>query len=416
MESRPHVVIVGAGFAGMWAAKKLQGEPVEVTIVDRNNYHSFFPLLYQVAAAELAPGDIAHPIRAIVRKMPNVEFVLGTVTAVNQGRRVIELGLDEVPYDYLILAPGSATQYFGVPGAEEFSWPLRTLDQAIWLRNHTLRVLERSRRLDGAERAGASTLVVVGGGPTGVEYSGALSELIRGPLARDMGDLSDVRVVLVEGAPHLLGVYPESLRAYAKKRLRRKGVEVRLGSQVAEVKEGAVLLTDGTSIATETVVWTAGVGGPPDLASWGLETVRNGTVVVGPDLLLPGSTEIFVVGDGAQPDAESAPMVAQNAQQQGILAAANVLRSVDGRPLDHYRYRDLGNMAVIGRNAAVVHLFSRWKLKGFPAWIMWLTLHLMKLVGFRNRLSALISWSGDYLFADRAARLIVPSERFEPDG
>ncbi len=407
-------MIVGAGFGGLWATKGLAGKPVDVTLIDRNNYHSFFPLLYQVAAAELAPGDIAYPIRAIIRRMPNVEFLLGSVKSIDFVAQTLDVDGKAVSYDYLVLAPGSATQYFGVPGADEHSWPLRILDHAMALRNHTLRTLERSIRLTGAARRAARTFMVVGGGPTGVEYAGALIELIRGPLNKDMGSLDDVRVVLLEGAPHVLGVYPESLRAYAEERLQKKGVEVLLGAQVAEVKQSGVILADGTSHEADTDVWTAGEGGPPDLGAWGLDQRRNGTVATGPDLRPAGLERVFIVGDSSHPEADSAPMVAQNAQQQGALAARNILRHLAGDRLEPYRYRDLGNMAVIGRNAAVVHLFNRWRFKGFVAWVMWLGLHLLKLVGFRNRVSALLSWSGDYLFADRAARLIVPSDLDPP--
>ncbi len=409
MGLRPHVVIVGAGFGGLWAAKTFAGKPVDVTLVDRNNYHSFFPLLYQVAAAELQPGDIAYPVRAITRRMANVEFLLGEASSVDFQANTVTVGDETIRYDYLILAPGSTTQHFGVPGAGEHTWPLRTLDQGIALRNHTLWVLERSLRFTGAARRAARTFVVVGGGPTGVEYSGALAELIAGPLRRDMGSLEDVSVIMLEAAPHVLGVYPESLRRYAEARLRKKGVDVRLGAQVAAVKQSAVLLADGGSIEADTIVWTAGVGGPPDLAAWGLPTARNGSVDVRSDLRPASLDRVFIVGDAARPDGDTAPMVAQNAQQQGVLAARNVVAHLEGNPLEPYRYRDLGNMAVIGRNAAVVHLFRRWKFKGFVAWAMWLALHLMKLVGFRNRVAALLSWSGDYFFSDRVARLIVPS-------
>ena len=413
----PRVAIVGAGFAGIWAAKTLEGRRVRVTLIDRNNFHSFFPLLYQVAAAELAPGDIAYPIRAMVRRMSNVEFVLGTVVGLDTQERNVKLADgSRLPYDHLILAPGSSTQYFGVAGADLHARPLRTLDDAIELRNHILRTSERSQRLDGSESQAARTFVIVGGGPTGVEFAGALSELIRGPLRKELPDLSGVQVVLLEGADHLLGVYPDSLRAYAQARLHKMGIDVRLGAQVADVMRDRVVLSDGTEIATDTVVWTAGVGGPPDLKTWGLDTLRNGTVAVDRYLRVDGDPSVYLVGDCARPGDIFAPMVAQNAQQQGVLAARNILRSVSGEPPEAYEYRDLGNMAVIGRNAAVVHLFNRWRFKGFVAWVMWLTLHLMKLVGFRNRVSALLSWSGDYLFGDRVARLIVPPDTDQASG
>jgi NADH dehydrogenase len=412
MSTRPHVVIVGAGFGGLWAAKELAGAPVDVTLIDRNNYHSFFPLLYQVAAAELEPGDIAYPVRAIIRKMSNVTFRLGTVTDVDLRRRTVDVAGEPLPYDRLILAPGSTTQYFGVTGAAEHAWPLRTLDEAIALRNHTLREVELSSRLSSPDREQALTFVVVGGGPTGVEYSGALAELVRGPLAREHRALAaaDVRVIVVEGSSHLLNVYPDRLRAYAARRLERMGVEVRLDAAVASVDARGVELADGSRIDAATVVWTAGVGGPPDLSAWGLPVARNGTVSVTDTLCLEPHPEVAIVGDAARPQVEAAPMVAQNALQQGRLVARNILFELEGRPPEPYQYRDLGNMAVIGRNAAVVHLFNRFAFTGFVAWAMWLTVHLMKLVGFRNRVSALLSWAGDYLFADRAARLILPGD------
>jgi NADH dehydrogenase len=427
---RPRVLIVGAGFAGIWAAKVLSKAPVDVTLIDRNNYHSFFPLLYQVAAAELEPGDIAYPVRALTRKMDNVGFRLGVVTAIDTSTNRLSIAHPDssptspseahsaetefLEYDYAILSPGSATRYFGVEGAASFAWPLRTLDQAIGLRNHILGALERSANIAGTARRSARTFVIVGGGPTGVEFSGALSELIRGPLGRDFGDLSDVRVIVVEGGPHLLGVYPERLRTYAANRLSRMGVEVMLHSQVAGVGPEQVTLGNGSTIATDTVVWTAGVGGPPDLASWGLPTGRDGTVPVLSTLQLADAHNVYVIGDAGRPPVDAAPMVAQNAQQQGVLAARNILNAIDGGAQEEYRYRDLGNMAVIGRNAAVVHLYNRWGFQGFIAWVMWLTLHLMKLVGFRNRLSALISWAGDYVFSERTARLMLPSVTPDP--
>ncbi len=408
-QRRPRVVIVGAGFGGLWAVKALGKAEVEVELIDRHNYHTFFPLLYQVAAAELAPGDIAHPIRKIIRRRRNVRFTLATVTGIDTENRLVLTEATARPYDYLVLAVGSTTRYFDVPGADAHAYPLRTLQHAIDLRNHILACFESAER-STAESGGAElTFVVVGGGPTGVEFSGALQELINGPLAKDHPrlELVTTRVILVESGERLLPIYPDRLSTYATRRLRRMGVEVRLGTTVNRVDRGGVELGSGERIEAATVVWTAGVGGPDSLSQWGLEVGRSGRAVVRPDLSVAGHEGVFVVGDSSEPTGTGSPTVAQNATQQGTLAAGNVMRAIEGRPLKPYRYRDLGNMAVIGRNAAIVHLFGRIGFKGYPAWLLWLALHLAKLVGFRNRVAAVLSWSGDYLFRDRVARVIT---------
>ena len=405
--TRPRVVVVGAGFAGLWAVQEFDGAPVDVTLIDRNNYHTFFPLLYQVAAAELQPGDIAHPIRKITRDLDNVSFLLAEVTGVDFAARVVETTSGDVGYDHLILGTGSVTHWLGVDGAQQHAFPLRTLDQAITLRNHILQQVEAADA-GAEERRRRLTFVVVGGGPTGVEFAGALQELINGPLAKDHTrlDLDRSRIVMLEAAPRLLLAFPERLGAYARRRLERMGVEVRTETAVVAVGAEGVDLEGGERLETATVVWTAGVAGPADLASWGLPTAKGRRVPILPTLQVEGHPEIYVTGDAAFPDTE-APMVAQNAMQQGRLAAANIVRAVHGEPLEGYRYRDYGTMAVIGRNSAVVHFGRRWNFTGFPAWLMWLGLHLFKLIGFRNRIAALLSWTGDYLFRDRVARLII---------
>jgi NADH dehydrogenase len=406
---RPRVVIVGAGFGGLWAAKALRKSEVDVEVIDRHNYHTFFPLLYQVAAAELAPGDIAHPIRKIIRRQRNARFTLAGVIGIDSPRKVVLTTAGARPYDYLIIGTGSTTRHFGVAGAEDHSYPLRTLQEAIDLRNRILARFEIAEHQDRDDRTATLTFVVVGGGPTGVEFSGALQELINGPLAKDHPrlDLERARVILVEAGDALLPIYPNRLSRFASKRLQRMGVDVRLGAVVEQVDGGGVRLVSGERIDAATVVWTAGVGGPAELAQWGLTTGSSGRATVQPDLRLAGFDGVFVVGDASEPIARSSPTVAQNATQQGTLAARNVMRSIAHRPLEQYRYRNLGNMAVIGRNAAIVHLFGRIAFQGYPAWLMWLALHLAKLVGFRNRIAAMLSWSGDYLFRDRVARVIT---------
>lgn len=425
MSERPHVVVIGAGFAGLWAVKALAREPVDVTLIDRNNYHSFFPLLYQVAAAELDPGDIAYPIRAIIRRYTNVAFLLADVTGADLDAHVLQTTRGDVHFDALIIATGSTTRYFGVPGAAEHALPLRTLDDGIKLKHHLLRAIEAAAGPTVDEFTGRHlanpTLraVVIGGGPTGVEFSGALAELVRGPLRKENRTLAAAgfEIVLVEAGPHVLAPYPERLRRYALRRLRKKGIDVRLDAAVAEIGPERVVLADGSTIEAATIVWTAGVGGQPELADLGADIGRGDKAVVSDTLQLAAHPAVFVAGDGADVGDTFAPMVAQNASQQGSLAARNAVRFLDGRALETYTYRDLGNMAVIGRNAAVVHLFNRIALTGWIAWIIWLALHLMKLVGFRNRVSALISWAGDYIFQSREARLIIGGpDRSHPRG
>jgi NADH dehydrogenase len=408
-EQRQRVVIVGAGFAGLWAAKTLADARIEVVVVDRNNYHSFFPLLYQVAAAELEPGDIAYPVRTILRRQDNAYFRLSEVQGLELDDKIVLMDTGPMRYDYLILGIGSTTQYFGVDGAGQYSFSLRTLDEAVALRNHILRRFEAAEQAaDSRERRRHLTFVVVGGGPTGVEFAGALQELINGPISKDHHriDPSEVSIILVETTPGLLSIYPDRLANYARRRLTKMGVDVKTQTTVAEVDASGVGLGDGTRIDSSTVVWTAGVGGDPVVTGWGLPTSRGGRVPVLPSLQLEGYPEVFVTGDLALPRA-AAPMVAQNALQQGTHAAHSVLRLLSGETAQPYEYRDLGNMAVIGRNAAVVHLFNRWSFKGFHAWVLWLGVHLFKLIGFRNRIAAVLSWAGDYFFGDRAARVIL---------
>lgn len=410
---RPRVVIVGAGFGGLWAARSLAGKGVDVTLIDRNNYHTFFPLLYQVAAAEIDPGDIAYPVRKILRKMKNVEFFLGEVTSVDFIAQVLSVEGHEISYDYLILATGSTTQYFDVPGAAEFTYPLRTLEEAIALRNHILSRFEQAvQEQDTGRRGRLLTFTIVGGGPTGVEFAGALQELICGPLLKDFPtlDFAEVRVLLLEAQERLLPGQPDRLQAYTLKRLRKMGVGVRLGGLVGQITPEAVHLESGETIPTESVVWTAGMRGDPLVKRWGLETNRGGQAIVRPGLFLAEYPQVYVVGDLAsmQGAGESLPMVAPVAVQQAETAAANILRQIKGEEQQPFTYHDLGTMAVIGRNAAVANLFGRWAFTGFIAWVVWLVVHLARLIGFRNRIVVLTNWAWNYLFFERAVRLILP--------
>lgn len=414
------MVIVGGGFGGLWAAQALRGEACQVLLLDRHNYHSFFPLLYQVAAAELEPEQIAHPVRSILRRLANARFLMARVEAVDLSRRRVRAeGLGEIEYDYLILATGSASDYFGIPGAAEHAFPLRTMEEAIELRNHLLGCFERAvQEREGEERARLLSFVIVGGGPTGVEFAGALAELVFRPLVRDFPalDFSQVRVILVEALERLLPSMPPPLGAYAASRLEAMGVEVRLDSMVSRISPAQVELKAGAIIPSRTVVWTAGVRGDPGAQDWGLPLTRRGQVEVGPTLQLPGHPEVYVVGDLAhfQEEGRALPMVAPVALQQGTHAAGNIARELRGQEPLPFRYRDRGMMATIGRNAAVAHL-GRLTFAGFPAWLVWLATHLVKLIGFRNRLMVLISWAWRYVSYEQAVRLILTCGP-EPEG
>ena len=405
-------MIVGAGFGGLWAVRALARSPVEAVLVDRNNYHAFLPLLYQVAAAELEPEDIAYPVRSILRTLRHVRFALAEVQEIDLPGRVVRAGDGLLPYDFLILATGSVSHFFGVPGAAQHAFPLKTMEHGIALRNHILGCFERAAHEPSAERRReALAFAIVGGGPTGVEFAGALAELIRGPLVRDFPglDFREVRLVLLEARESIPPGLPERLRAYTEGRLRRMGVEVRVRAAVSEVTPHAVHLKDGTVIPTETVVWTAGVRGDPSAQAWGLPTARDGRVKVLPTLQVPGYPEVYVVGDLAyvEEDGRPLPMIAPVAIQQGAAAARNILRQVRASDPLPFRYRDRGTMVTIGRNAAVACLGRRC-FSGFPAWVVWLSVHIFKLIGFRNRLLVLINWAWDYFFFERAVRLILP--------
>jgi NADH dehydrogenase len=410
--ARPRAVIVGAGFGGLWAARELAGAPVDVLLLDRNNFHVFLPLLYQVAAAELEPEDIVYPVRGILRGIPNVSFGMADVTGVDPASRTVMASGRVYPYEYLILAAGSTSAFFGVPGAERYALPLKTMEQAIALRNRILGCFERAAREEDARtRRRLLSFVIVGGGATGVEFAGALAELIRGPLAKDYPslDFGEVRVELVEAQGGLLPGLPERLRAYALSRLRRIGVTVRLNAAVSEVTAREARLAEGVTIPTETAIWTTGVRGESIARSAGLPVFRGDRVAVLPTLQVEGHPEIYAVGDIAYMEETGSllPMMAPVAVQQGIAAARNILRRIGGEEPLPFRYRDPGVMVILGRNAAVARIGGR-SFTGFPAWALWLIVHIYKLIGFRNRLVVLINWAWDYFFFERALRVILP--------
>lgn len=411
---RPRVVIVGAGFGGLAAVRALGDSALDVVLVDRSNYHTFLPLLYQVAAAELEPEQIAYPVRSVLRKVPVASFAMREVTSLDLTAREVKTTDRSIPYEFLILATGSMSSFLGVPGAAQCAFELKTLDHGVALRNRILCQFERaSEELNPARRQRALTFAIVGGGSTGVEFAGALAELIRGPLRKDYPtlDFSDVRVMLLEAGDALLPGLPDCCRSYALTRLQNMGVHVRLQSPVAAVTPDGVRLREGTAIPAQTVVWTAGVSGNPAAETLGLPAARYGRVAVLPTLQVPKHPEVYVIGDLAhlEQDGQPLPMVAPVAMQQGTAAAQNILRQIAGKNPLPFQYRNKGTMVTIGRNAAVAHVGRR-SFTGRPAWWIWLGVHLVNLIGFRNRLQVLINWAWDYWFYERAVRLILPSK------
>ena len=407
----PRVVIVGGGFGGLYAARALNSPDVRVTVVDRRNHHVFQPLLYQVAMAALSPGDIASPIRWILRRQRNVEVLLAEATGVDLPGRRLLLSDGELPYDFLILATGATHAYFGHDDWRQTAPGLKTLEDALEIRRRVLLAFERAEReTDAARRQALLTFIVVGGGPTGVEMAGALAEISKQSLARDFRhiDPGSARIVLLEGGPSVLSAFPEPLRSAALEDLQALGVEVRTGSVVTSIAPGRVM-AGAETLDAETVLWAAGVSASPLGATLGVPLDRAGRVRVQPDLTIPGAANVFVIGDLAAlegADGRPLPGVAQVAIQMGRHAARNIFRSIEHQPLRPFQYRDLGNMATIGRASAVAD-FGRFRLTGWFAWLAWLFVHIMNLIGFRNRLVVLVQWAWAYFSYQRAIRLIT---------
>ena len=411
MTTRPRVVVVGAGFGGLWAARALARAPVDVLIVDRHNYHLFQPLLYQVATAGLEPESIARPVRTILRKQRNVDFRLTEVTGVDLARRELATAGGPIGYDYLILAMGGETNYFGLDGLRRHAFGLKDIDEAELIKNHVLACFEHAMTEPDADRRRALlTFVLVGGGPTGVEMAGALSELIRLVLVKDYPRLNvkDVRVLLLEATDRLLAAIPAPLAEAAAKKLWDKLVEVRYGAAVADYDGQAVRLKGGEVVPARTLIWAAGVRAASLAAKLGLPTAAQGRVRVSPTLQVAGHPEVSVIGDAAyvEDNGKPLPMVAPVAMQMAQAAATNILRGLAGQPPVAFRFRDPGTLATIGRNAAVAYIHG-FSFRGFPAWVVWLVVHLIQLIGFRNKLVVLINWAWDYLFYERGARLIT---------
>lgn len=431
--AKPRVVIIGAGFGGLACARALARQPVDAVLIDRHNYHLFTPLLYQVASSLLNPSDIAYPIRAVFRGAKNVRVRVAEVTAVDFERREVVVKNGErrrpmagdggqgttdngqrLPYDYLVLASGSTTNFFGMTSVERVAHGLKDLPEALELRNHVLQCFEAaSREPDEAARRPWLTFVVVGAGPTGVEYAGALHELIRLVLIRDFPelDMGKVRILLVEGRDQVLPAFPPPLGEDAAGRLKRRNVEVRLGVRLESVAGDRITLSDGEQFQARTVVWAAGVK-PGELAmSLGLPTSRSGRIRVDECMRIEGHERVFAIGDIAAVPYQGGemPMLSAPAMQQGRCVARTILRLERGQPGERFRYRDKGIMATIGRHAAVAQL-GRFRFTGFIGWVMWLVVHLYFIIGFRNRIVVLIEWAWDYFRYDRPIRLITKSK------
>ena len=409
-EARPRLIVIGGGFAGLWATRALAGAAIHITLVDRANHHLFQPLLYQVATAGLSPAEIASPIRRILRRQRNARVLLGEAVAIDTGAKRVRLADGEIGWDYLIVAVGAGHSYFGRDEWEAHAPGLKTLDDALEIRRRSLVAFEEAEREDDPEaRRQWLTFVVVGGGPTGVEMAGAFAEVARHTLARDFRriDPRAARVLLVEAGPRILPTYPEGLSEKAQRQLEALGVQVWTGAAVTGVDERGVQV-GGDRVAARTIVWAAGVQASPLARALGVPLARAGRVRVQPDLTIPGQPAVFVIGDLAalEQDGRPVPGVAPAAIQMGDHAAANVRRAVRGEPLVPFRYRDKGSLATIGRRRAVA-VIGRWRLSGALAWVTWLTVHIFFLIGFRNRFVVLFTWAWAYLTYDRSARLIL---------
>lgn len=410
-QEKPHVVIIGAGFAGLEAARGLAGAPVKVTLLDRHNYHLFQPLLYQVATAGLTPEDIAHPVRAILRKQHNLAFRQAEVSGLDLTNKRVITPSGEVSYDYLIIAAGSDTNYFGLTSVADNSFGLKTIDEAIAIRNHVLSMFEQAtQENDPAKRRAMLTFVVVGGGPTGVELAGALSELVYTVLIKDYPglDFTEARIVLLQAIDSLLPNLPQDLRDVTAETLRKKKVDVQFGQAVTGYDGQTVALKSGENLPAQTLIWAAGVRASRLVDVMGVSQGSLARAVVSPTLQLTDHPEVFVVGDAAHIDEHGhpLPMTAVVALQSGSKAAGNIKRLLRGQQPDEFVFHDLGSLATIGRNAAVGQI--GWlKIKGLFAWLLWTVVHIVRLVGFRNRLFVFWSWFWDYIFYDRSIRLIT---------
>ena len=413
LTSQPRIVVLGGGFGGLTFCKTFRNPDAKVLLVDRQNHHLFQPLLYQVATAGLAASEIAQPIRSILRDHPNVQVHLGEIDSIRPHERLVTGAGQRLPYDYLVFALGGRTTYFGHPEWEAFAPGLKSLDDAQRIRREVLLAFEHAENASSpTEQQRLMTVVVVGGGPTGVELAGALVELARHVLIRDFRriDPARARIVLVEGAPRLLGQFPDSLASNARATLERMGVEVRCGLQVRSLQAGRVEFHTGDVIEAGNIIWAAGIGASPLTAQLGVPLDRAGRVLVNPDLSVPGHPEIFVIGDAASlvdSSGQPVPGVSPAAMQQATHVARQIEDELEGRPNRRpFRYWDKGSMATIGRYAAVAKV-GPLEFSGYPAWLAWLFVHLMFLIGLRNKVAVLGQWFYSYVMYRRGARIII---------
>jgi NADH:ubiquinone reductase (H+-translocating) len=411
MAETRHVVILGGGFGGLYCAKALRNVPVRITLVDRRNFHVFQPLLYQVATASLSPADIAHPIRSILKRQRNAEVWLAEAVAIDPANRRVKLLDGELSYDYLVVATGSTHAYFGHNDWAEHAPGLKTIDDATEMRTRFLLAFEAAEREeDPAARQRLLTFAIVGGGPTGVELAGAMAEIARTVMPREFRaiDTTTAQIILLEAGPRVLPTYPEDLSQKALEQLIRLGVDVRTSALVTKVEDAGVRVGDAT-IPAENVFWAAGVAASPLGASLGVPLDRAGRVLVERDCSVPGHPEIFVIGDlmHLEQDGKLLPGVAQTAMQSGTNTARNIIRDLRNQSRLPFRYFDKGNLATIGRAAAVAELRGGLHLSGFPAWFIWVFVHILYLIGFRNRIVVMLQWAWAYLMYQRGARLIT---------
>ncbi|MBI5383816.1 MAG: NAD(P)/FAD-dependent oxidoreductase [Verrucomicrobia bacterium] len=424
VDRHARVVVLGAGFGGLTFCQHFRHPAAQVTVVDRTNHHLFQPLLYQVAVAGLSAPDIAQPIRSILARTPRSEVVLEDVREVDLAARRVVCANKVLPYDYLVLALGSVTSYYGHPEWAEFAPGLKTLEDALLIRRNLLLAFEKAENsTDPAEQARLMTIVIVGGGPTGVELAGACAELARHVLRRDFGhiDPAQARIVLIEAAPRILANLPPDLSDSGQRQLENLGVQVRTATRVKAIRAGCVELENGETIAAENILWAAGVMAHPLTRSLGVELDRAGRIKVTPDLSVPGHPEVFALGDMALAlDERGAPVpgIAPAAMQMARHVARLIADELDlgkGRaPRPPFRYRDRGTMATIGRSAGAA-IIGKVKLTGFPAWLAWLVVHLIFLIGFRNKLVVLLSWTYSYFTYKLGARIITGWPRTQPE-
>ena len=419
MSKYPHVVIVGAGFGGLGVAEQLAHVPVDVTLIDRHNYHTFQPLLYQVATSLLNAEDVGAPVRSVFRHQENVNFRLGTVTGIDvPARQILMENGDKINFDYLVLAGGATVNYFGTPGAAEHAFPLYTLTNAVKLRNQVMKQFEAAAREPAMIDDGALTFLIVGAGPTGVETAGALSDLFYNLLPKDYHELATekARIIIVEMGKEVLAAFKENLREYAKGELEERGVELRLGEAVAEVGPTSVKLKSGEEIKAHTLVWAAGVQANPLAKVLGMPQGRGGRVKLNPDLSVPDHPEIFVAGDMGEVASEGQvlPQLGSVAMQSGEHVGRQIARRIVGEETQSFKYWDKGFMATIGRGSAVVEFPNKRTLHGPLAYFAWLGVHLALLSGTRNRIETLWNWGWSALTHDRAARIIIEGEEDLP--